>query len=124
MEQWLAAHRGQPLPDAIFGGNDGIAIGCMEALAAVGVRVPDDLSICGFDDTLAARTTVPQLATIRQPLRRMGSSAVEVLLKRIDTFLGKAPESAQPSVVFDTEVILRDSVARVPAGERLVPARA
>jgi LacI family transcriptional regulator len=112
MLAWMDAHKGGPLPDAIFCANDAIAMGCLEALASRSIRVPDDVSVCGFDDTLAARTTVPQLSTVRQPLRAMGSRAVDILMKRIDALHGKGPDVTESPVVFDTVVVLRDSVAK------------
>ncbi len=120
---WLARHAGERLPDAVFGANDSIAFGCLEAFAEVGVRVPGDVSIGGFDDTLAARTAVPQLTTIRQPLREMGSRAVEVLLQVIDRpDHHPAPNLPNP-IVFPVELVVRASVAAPAAGARTVPAR-
>jgi LacI family transcriptional regulator len=119
--QWLRRHRGQPLPQAIFCGNDGMALGCMEVLASLGLRVPDEISVVGFDDTLAARTTMPQLTTVRQPLRAMGHKAVDILLEQIghrQTFSPMPP----PPVVFPTEIIHRASVAAPPAVSRPIPA--
>jgi len=123
VRNWMKRHVGLPLPQAIFCANDGIAIVCMELFAEVGLRVPDDISICGFDDTLAARTTVPQLTTMRQPLRDMGARAVEVLLKLIRRHDegGKAPELTNP-MVFPVELMCRASVSRPPLAVRLMPA--
>ena len=82
----------------------------VEALAEMGLCVPDDISVAGFDDTLAARTTVPQLTTVRQPLRAMGHRAVEVLLARIAEQNGEsAPVPIKP-VVFPVGLVLRASV--------------
>jgi LacI family transcriptional regulator len=120
LRRWLRGHPGRRLPHAIFCGNDGIAIGCIEALAEVGVRVPEDVSVAGFDDTLAARTTVPQLTTVRQPLGAMGSRAVEVLLDRIQH--PDRPAAAPNPIVFPVEVIARASVGPPPAVTRFVPA--
>jgi LacI family transcriptional regulator len=122
MKAWLKRSAGQPMPHAIFCANDGIAIGCLEALAAVGLRVPQDVSVVGFDDTLAARSTVPQLTTVRQPLRAMGSKAVEILLDRIQQSRTSALEKAPQSVVFPTELVIRSSAAKPPANEVIVPA--
>ncbi len=131
LSAWLQANAGQPLPTALFCANDAIAVGCMEALAALGLRVPDDLSLGGFDDTLAARTTVPQLTTVRQPLRAMGVRAVEILLGRIEAaaarYGGKEPdglplnEGAFDPVVFETELVVRASSAPPRAAPRLIP---
>ena len=118
---WLSRSHGQQLPAAIFCANDGIATGCMEGLAECGIRVPEDVSVAGFDDTLGARTTVPQLTTVRQPLRSMGAKAVEILLGQINQPGGRTvPKSTSP-YVFNTELVMRASVAAPPAAPRMVP---
>lgn len=121
LNSWLRRNRGKPMPDAIFCVNDGVAIGCIEVLAAVGLRVPDDVSVVGFDDSLAARICVPQLTTVRQPLRAMGARAVEVLLNRIDKPHTGAGSTDKP-IVFPVELINRASVSTPPTTPRLVPA--
>lgn len=120
---WLERSRGRQLPEAIFCANDGIAMGCMEGLAEAGIRVPEDVSIAGFDDTLVARTTVPQLTTVRQPLRAMGVKAVELLLEQINQPAARVAARSAPPCVFPTELIVRNSVGAPPAAPRLVPAR-
>jgi|GEM_PF-3547864 len=67
------------LPDAIVVSNDRMAIGVLQALRRRGLRVPDDVSVVGFDD-LEAENTDPPLTTIRQPVFEMGHRAAEVLL--------------------------------------------
>lgn len=121
MRRWLARHAGEALPHAVFCVNDGVASGCLEALAEVGLRVPDDLSVVGFDDTLAARTTVPQLATVRQPLRAMGNRAVEVLLDRIARADETGATSPARKIVFPVELVPRASLAAPPTAPRIVP---
>ena len=106
---WLDDHRGQRLPQAIACGNDAIAVEVLEVLASRGIRVPDDVSVTGFDDTLGARTSVPQLTTVRQPLREMGRRAVEVLLDHISTST-TGPRTPPPPIVFPAEVMLRASI--------------
>lgn len=113
IKQWIS-HSGKPLPEAIFCANDGIAIGCMEALSQAGFKVPNDLSIAGFDDTLAARSTIPQLTTVRQPLRAMGAKAVELILARIEAMREGTIDRAAKSIVFPTEVVIRASVGPPP----------
>jgi len=121
LRAWLKRHVGRPLPHAIFCASDGIALGGLEALAEMGLCVPDDISVAGFDDTLAARTTVPQLTTVRQPLRAMGQRAVEVLLARIAEQNGEsAPVPIKP-VVFPVGLVLRASVGPPPVAQRIVP---
>jgi LacI family transcriptional regulator len=121
MRVWLQQHVGQPLPHAVFCVCDGVATGCMEALAEAGLRVPDDISVAGFDDTLAARTTVPQLATVRQPLRAMGSRAVDVLMATLQRPLGPGSAAQPTPIVFPVYLVLRASVGTAPVVERIVP---
>ena len=66
-------------PTAIFAFNDNIAIGAIQAARARGLRVPEDLSIVGFDDVEHATIVTPELTTVRQPLAEMGRTAVSLL---------------------------------------------
>jgi len=103
MQAWLRRHRGRPLPEVVFGGNDAIAIGCVETLRARGLRVPDDVSVVGYDHNLMARAV--QLATVRQPLHEMGRLAVEVLLRRIEALRQGEPDAEPANIVLPTELI-------------------
>ena len=107
---WLRDTPPEARATAIFCANDGVAYGCMEVLAAAGLRVPHDISVAGFDDTLLARACVPQLSSVRQPLRRMGERGVEILLELIRG--GVAPRAVD---VFPTEPVMRASVAPLPS---------
>lgn len=120
LRAWLRRHEGQPLPDAIFCVNDGAAIGCIEVLAECGLRVPEDISIAGFDDSLAARMSVPQLSTVRQPLRAMGARAVDVLLNRIKR-PGTSAGSTDKPIVFPVELVMRASVGAPPTANKPIP---
>jgi LacI family transcriptional regulator len=71
-------------PTAIFAFNDETAIGAMIAARARGLRIPEDMSIIGFDDTLPARLAVPPLTTIRQPLAELGRTAVSLLSRLVN----------------------------------------
>jgi LacI family transcriptional regulator len=107
IKKWLETHRGESLPTAIVCANDASAIGCQEALAEAGILVPDDISIAGFDDTLASRMTVPPLSTVRQPIAAMAAKAVDLLLDPA------ARETVPPEgLIFPTEILLRGSVAK------------
>lgn len=110
IEAWLKENAGKQLPHAICCASDTLAIGCLETLAGHGLKAPDDFSLTGFDDTLGARTTVPQLSTVRQPLREMGARAVELLVERVDAVHGKPLESTISPLIFPTEVVMRASV--------------
>jgi DNA-binding LacI/PurR family transcriptional regulator len=89
MWEILHQNRFDPFPTAIFCGSDAIALGAMEVLTENQIRIPEDVSLAGFDDTLTARITKPQLTTMRQPFRHMGRRAVEVLLPQIDASRNK-----------------------------------
>ena len=95
---------------ALFAFNDISAIGAVRAFRDAGLRVPEDISVVGFDDIEAASYLIPRLTTIRQPLRRMGELATEQLLLRISKGTRNAPQliSVQP------ELVVRESTAPVP----------
>ena len=103
LDDWMHRHIGKPLPDAIFGGSDAIALGCMEVLSARGLRVPADVSVVGFDDTMLARSA--HLSTVRQPLHEMGHRAVQLLVAQIEAKLQDTAWRAPKNIVFPTEVI-------------------
>lgn len=73
------------LPTAIFVANDDMAYGVLDAAKARGLRIPEDLSIIGFDDNPPSASTHPALTTMRQPFREMGQCAVELLLSLLDS---------------------------------------
>ncbi|MFT4090344.1 MAG: LacI family DNA-binding transcriptional regulator [Asticcacaulis sp.] len=70
-------------PTAIFASNDDMAAGVMAIAHGLGIHVPDQLSICGFDDTPVASTIWPQLTTVHQPIVAMGRSAVATIVEKI-----------------------------------------
>jgi DNA-binding LacI/PurR family transcriptional regulator len=94
-------------PTAVCCYNDMSALGAMRSIRLHGLRVPEDISIAGFDDLFIASYTQPPLTTVRQPMRRMGQLAMEHLLMLI---LGK--ESAV-QIKIPSELIVRESTARV-----------
>ncbi len=76
-----AALLGQtPRPTAIFASNDDMALAVVHKAAELGIKVPDALSVVGFDDALSARFCLPPLTTVRQPISEMASKAVELLI--------------------------------------------
>ena len=103
MQEWLRRHRGRPLPEAVFGGNDAIAFGCIETLHARGLRVPEDVSVIGYDHTLMARSV--RMASVRQPLHEMGRRAVEVLVQRIEALRRDEPYAGPFNIVLPTEIV-------------------
>lgn len=97
-------------PTAIFAANDMSAFGAISAIMEAGLKVPDDISVIGFDDIPAAAQVYPPLTTIRQPIHQMGRSAVNTLLALIAGI-----EPASPQVSLPTELVTRASTARVKA---------
>jgi LacI family transcriptional regulator len=79
-----------------------MALGVMVAAARLGLRVPEDLSVAGFDDMPYARLVWPELTTVRRPLRDMASTAVDLLLEPEE-------DEARRHVVLDFEIIERGS---------------
>jgi LacI family transcriptional regulator len=90
-------------PTAIFASSDDMAAGVLAVAHRLGVRVPDDLSVAGFDDTALAGFVWPPLTTIRQPTRRMAYAAADLLLA------GAEAPIERREIPF--ELILRESTA-------------
>jgi len=74
----------EPRPTAIFAANDAMAIGILCALKERGIRVPEDISLAGFDDIPMVRYLSPPLSSIRTPIPELGSGAAERLLAMIE----------------------------------------
>lgn len=96
---------------AIFCSNDEMALGAMNAAAACGVRVPDDLSIVGFDDIHMARHFTPPLTTIVQPTREIGQEAARMLLEILDD-----PDTPPRTRILPTQLIVRGSTCPLVRG--------
>jgi LacI family transcriptional regulator len=98
-------------PTAIFACSDFMALGVYDAAAELGIRIPDDLSVVGFDDVPEAEWAHPQLTTVRQPIHEMGAAALRILLR-----LQKEPvgDKDAPRVELSTELVVRGST--VPLG--------
>jgi LacI family transcriptional regulator len=107
---------GEPF-SALFTFNDISAIGAIQALREAGRRVPEDVSVVGFDDIQSAAFQNPALTTVRQPLREMGKIAAEILLRRI-TAPANIPHPHE--IVVEPELIIRASTAPPPKTAELV----
>ncbi len=94
---------------ALFAFDDASAIGAIRAFLDAGLRVPDDVSVVGFDDIQNAAYHNPRLTTVRQPLREMGRIAARVLLERINGADERSDRLPDSFVVVDPELIVRDS---------------
>jgi DNA-binding LacI/PurR family transcriptional regulator len=99
---------------AIFSFNDISAMGAIRALSQIGRRVPEDVSVIGFDDIQSSAFQNPSLTTVRQPLREMGQTAAKILLKRI-----QRPDSRlQSNYIVEPELVIRETTARAPRSPR------
>lgn len=102
---FLAAWKCEPRPSALVAMSDIIALGAMDAARKANVRMPEDLSIVGFDNLPAAAWVHPALTTVAQPLRRKGKLAAEILVSHIEGEVRPAHHTLK------TRLEIRDSVA-------------
>ena len=110
--QWcLDLLASEPRPTAVFAANDVIAFGALDAARRVGVRVPAELSIVGFDDIDMAGWEGFSLTTVRQPLAEMGRAAANLLIERVESGDGGPPRRR----VFPVGLVRRDTLAVAPA---------
>lgn len=98
IEQGLELLRMQPRPTAIFAGNDEMAAGVLQAARQMGLRVPEDVSVVGFDDFQIAERLWPSLTTVRTPTREIGRLAAERLRGQEDGH-GRERQDRLPSLV-------------------------
>ena len=95
-------------PTAIFAASDQMALGVYEAVRQRSLRVPNDVSVVGFDDLPEARWSSPPLTTVRQPLAEMGLLAARTVLR-----LARGEDVESPRIELATELVVRDSSAAV-----------
>ncbi|WBQ03141.1 LacI family DNA-binding transcriptional regulator [Kribbella sp. CA-293567] len=89
--------------DGIFVANDLMATATLRVLSQRGKRVPADVAVVGFDDSVVATTTTPKLTTVRQPVEKLGTRLAEILLAKLAGADLTSPE------IFETELIVRGS---------------
>ncbi len=109
-----------PRPTVVICANDLVAIGAFNATNTLGLRVPDDVSIVGFDDLPMAAWQVFDLTTVRQPMEEMAKTAVRLLIDRIE---GRTESSATRQIVFEPQLVMRGTLAPPPAGGATETAR-
>lgn len=93
-------------PTAIFGSNDLSALGAMEAIREMGLRIPEDISIIGFDDIPQASLAYPKLTTVHQPLVQMGRDGALLMLDYLTH-----PNQECRQITLPTHLVIRDSCA-------------
>lgn len=96
----------QDRPSAVFCSNDEMAAGFVRACYELNVRVPEEMSLVGFDDAPICQSLFPQLTTIRQPLEEMGAAAYRALISLVEG------EGVSSSRLFPTQLIKRNSTTR------------
>jgi DNA-binding LacI/PurR family transcriptional regulator len=95
--------------EAVFAGNDQMALGVLQAANQRGLRIPQDLAVVGFDDQPEAAYYCPSLTTIRQPLVEMGSRAVDVLEELIEAEQHGKPVGEAQATWLAPELVARAS---------------
>lgn len=105
---WDAGRR----PTGVLAMSDAMAIGALRAARDRGLRIPDDVSIVGYDDLDVAQYTDPPLTTVHQPIRRKGAEAVRLLLDGA----GRRDRPRAAQEVFETRLVVRGSTGRAPRG--------
>ena len=98
-------------PSAVFAANDLMAVSVLRTAHELGLRVPDDLSVVGFDDIPEAAREQPALTTVRQPMHRLGTVATTMLF----SLLGGV-DPAEAEVVLPTKLVVRGTTAPPAAG--------
>ncbi|MFI9489280.1 LacI family DNA-binding transcriptional regulator [Promicromonospora sp. NPDC052451] len=101
--------RGADGPTAVFACSDAIALGVYDAAAELGLRIPQDLSVVGFDDLPEAEWATPALTTVHQPIAEMGGAALRMLLR-----LGADQPPEAPREELATRLVVRGSTAAAP----------
>ena len=104
---WLLER--EPRPTALLAMSDQFALGALDAARALGLRVPEDVAVVGFDDIPAAARAEPGLTTVRQPHVEKGQRAGRLLIASIQ---GVRPDPAAEAVVLPTELVVRGSTVR------------
>jgi LacI family transcriptional regulator len=109
--KWIKIARSRA-PTAIVFGNDAMAIGCLRTLLSQGVKVPEEVSVVGFDDIPSASLVWPGLTTVRQEMSKMGETACQLVRRALER---KTPGGAVHE--FPVSLVVRESTGRVPNTE-------
>ena len=102
-------------PTAVIAADDVMAIGALKAASDIGIRVPDDISVAGFDDIEIAQYLSPSLTTVRQPIKQLSQKAIELMLDLISGSYVGDPESI---IRIPPKFIARESTGPIPIEDR------
>jgi len=110
---WYGRGGSKEKPTALFVQNDMLAFGVCRAIAELGLRVPEDVSVVGYDDLGVCQFLHPPLTTVKIPLKQLAESAIRFLLERIDA--DKSEEDVRLKTTFSPNLVVRQSTAPVKA---------
>lgn len=105
--------KNKKVPTAIFACNDLIAIGVIQGAKEAGLRIPKDLSVIGFDDTILAEIVAPRLTTVSQPIADMGKKTVDLIIEKIDRQKEDTSVEEKERILFNPTMIMRDSTLSI-----------
>ncbi len=109
----LSLLQGNPIPTAIFAANDRMAVGALAAANDLGLHVPNDLAVVGFDDTIVASQIRPSLTTVAVPAYEIGTSVMRLMLKLL------ADEEFPQTVWLPTKLVIRQSSGPLPRRQEI-----
>jgi LacI family transcriptional regulator len=95
-------------PTAVFCSNDDMAVGAIKAIYEKGLKVPDDISVVGFDDSEFCRYIIPALTTVRKPIKDVSQKGAEILMNMIEN-----DENSGEKIYVPTKLKIRDSVVAI-----------
>jgi LacI family transcriptional regulator len=102
-----------PRPSAVFVASDTVALGALQAIQQAGLRAPQDVAVCGFDDITLAKFIDPPLTTVQLPAYGLGWAAAEMLIRMVSK-----DKINNPYVILDTELVIRNSCGALLAQEQ------
>ena len=100
--------KSKSIPSVIMTASDLIAVGVIKALTELKIKIPEGMSVVGYDNILMSQYTIPLLTTVKQPKKKMGAAAMNLLLDIIE---GKKIKSR--NIILPTKLIKRQSVAKL-----------
>ena len=106
-------------PDGVFACNDMMAIGAMRSIKAHGFRIPEDISVVGFDDISLAQAVDPQLTTISQPISEIVTNVTRLLFIRIQNKKDLRPDAEPQKIILQPSLVVRDSTRRLARSHAL-----
>jgi DNA-binding LacI/PurR family transcriptional regulator len=104
----------EPVPTAVLAMSDALAAGVVRSAVEAGLRVPEDLSVVGFDGVPLAGLTEPPLTTVAQPTEHKGELAAQTLLRALEPDGDAPPAGSPPRTILPTELVVRGSTGPPP----------